>query len=266
MDMLFMQRIGIMIVFIKCLIKNKLNKTYMADDALLIRIDRLLAKHELSNKNLHANLQYKESDYRDNRRMKNGSENKKIYNQLCKNNLSKLELYRKDYKKRYNKKNGIAKLECYCENKIFNKFDHICSLVNKAKNEKTNVKKRIFKKYALPIILLSLFSLLALIMPIIFSKYNPLSEKWCFNGCEGKHSSKDAQEAHSSGGFTKIPIDYETYKLIGTVNCIYLFVTLHIALFVSIYICYKIIKYEGLKAGKSKMSAKEYYRMFKSTF
>ncbi|VUZ99672.1 Plasmodium exported protein, unknown function [Plasmodium vivax] len=241
--MLFMQRIGIMMIFNKCLNNNILNKAYNSSDHLGVRTDRLLAKNELGNKILHANLQNKASDYRDHRRVMNGSDNITIYKQLGKSNLSKLELYRKDYKKRYNKKNGIAKLECYCEKKAFDKFDHICSLEESIKNGKKHLIKKLHKNYGLPIVLLTLFSLIGLIIPILdkCDKIHP----WLSCGTSGTD-----QDKHKDC-ITKL--NY----ICGT-NCV-LFMPFYIILLsTSIYLFLKFLKYKRLKSGKTKMNNTSY--------
>ncbi|SCA83660.1 Plasmodium exported protein, unknown function, partial [Plasmodium vivax] len=221
----------------QCLNNNILNKAYNSSDHLGVRTDRLLAKHELTNKNLHVNLQNKAFDYRDNRKVKNKSDDVNIYNQLGKNKLSKLELYRKDYKKRYNKKDGVAKLECYCEKKVFDKFDHICSLEESIKNGKKHLIKKLHKNYGLPIVLLTLFSLIGIIIPIL-DKCEKIHD--IINcGISGSTGHDDCQNKLDYICGSNVVI-FMPFYIILLSTCIYLFV--------------KFLKYKRLKSGKTKMN------------
>ncbi|VVA00397.1 Plasmodium exported protein, unknown function [Plasmodium vivax] len=222
---------------------NKFNESHKAYGILGRKNYRLLAKNELANKNVHVHLLDKASNYRDNRRMKNGAENITIYKQLGKNNLNKLELYRNDYKKRYNKKSGLAKLECYCEKKVFDKFDHICSLEENIKNGKKHLIKKLYKSYGLPIVLLSLFSLIGIIIPILDKCYN--MHPWLSCGI-----NENDQDKHKDC-ITKL--NY----ICGT-NCV-LFMPFYIILLsTSIYLFLKFLKYKRLKSGKTKMNNTSY--------
>ncbi|SCA81907.1 Plasmodium exported protein, unknown function, partial [Plasmodium vivax] len=224
----------------QCLNNNIYNKTYMENDTLGIRIDRLLARSELAQKEERNILQHKSSDYRDNRRMKNGSDNIKTYNKLGKNNLNKLELYKKDYRKRYNKKNKIAKLECYCEKNVFDKFDHICILEENIKNGKKHLKKNLFKNYGLSIVLLSLFSLIGIIIPIL-DIYDKIHDMICpINGISSHDDCTTKAE-----------------YICGT-NYVLFMPFYIILLLTSIYLFAKFLKYKRLKSGKTKMKNRPY--------
>ncbi|SCA83707.1 Protein of unknown function, putative, partial [Plasmodium vivax] len=217
-----------------CMNNNIFNKTNMSDGILGIRIDRLLAKRELSQKEERNNLLHKPSDYINNRGLQKGAENISKYNTLGKNKLNNWELYRKNYEKRYNKKKGISKLECYCENKIFDKFDHIYDLEEKIKNGKKHLKKKLYKKYGLPIVLLNLFPLLALIIPTLDKYYN--MHPWLSCGITDNDPNK-----------------HESSKTIITYICgtnIAFFITFSIILLlIFIYILLKALKYKRLKEG-----------------
>ncbi|KMZ88918.1 hypothetical protein PVBG_06307, partial [Plasmodium vivax Brazil I] len=118
-------------------------------------------------------------------------------------------------------KKGLAKLDCYCEKKIFAKIDDICEFARKTKNEKKRFKK-IGKKYGLPYCLSVLYIFIALIITII----NIFGAKW-LNFLNG------------------IPLTL--YKIL----CYILFVALPIIIFlVLFYIMIKVIKYDRLEEGK----------------
>ncbi|SCA82039.1 Plasmodium exported protein, unknown function, partial [Plasmodium vivax] len=222
---------------------NKFNESHKAYRILGRKNNRLLAKHELANKNVRVNLLDKASNYRDNRRIKNEAENITIYKQLGKNNLNKLELYRKDYRKRYNKKKGVAKLECYCEKKAFDKFDHICSLEESIKNGKKHLIKKLHKNYGLPIVLLTLFSLIGLIIPIL-DKCDKIHDMFKCN------VDMNTETGHDS---CKTNLNY----ICGS-NVVIFMPFYIILLSTSIYLFVKFLKYKRLKSGKNKINNTPY--------
>ncbi|SCA81708.1 Protein of unknown function, putative, partial [Plasmodium vivax] len=221
-----------------CLNNNILNNAYMSEDRVGIRTDRLLAKYELGIKNERSILLDKTSDYRNNSRMPKEAENMSKYNMIGKNVLNNFEYYRKNYEKRYNKKKGIAKLECYCEKKVFDNLDYICSLEEKIKSGKKRLKNILYKNYGLPIVLFLLFSLLGLIIPILDEYHNIHKMMSC-----GISSSK--------------PEDHEKCKtivmcILGS-NIAFFMTFVIILLFVFIYIFLKTLKYKRLKEGRIKI-------------
>ncbi|KMZ95138.1 hypothetical protein PVMG_06005 [Plasmodium vivax Mauritania I] len=155
------------------------------------------------------------------KKLKKKKEDSSTYKRLKREGLNDMEIYKKSFQCKYNKKKGLAKLDCYCEKKIFAKIDDICEFARKTKNEKKRFKK-IGKKYGLPYCLSVLYIFIALIITII----DISGEKW-LNFLKG------------------IPgILYE-------ILCYILFVALPIIIFlVLFYIAIKFIKYERLIDGK----------------
>ncbi|KMZ77104.1 hypothetical protein PVIIG_06289 [Plasmodium vivax India VII] len=74
----------------------------------------------------------------------------------------------KNYKKRYMRKKGLSKLDCYYENKIFRKFNNICDIGKKMQYDENLSKKVFLKKYGLGLIIFALIPVLGFIFPILF--------------------------------------------------------------------------------------------------
>ncbi|KMZ88917.1 hypothetical protein PVBG_06292, partial [Plasmodium vivax Brazil I] len=74
----------------------------------------------------------------------------------------------KGYKDRYMKKKGLSKLDCYYENKVFGKINHIRDIAEKMHNDKKRWKKFFLKKYGIVLMLFALIPAIGLIFPILF--------------------------------------------------------------------------------------------------
>ncbi|SCO66143.1 Protein of unknown function, putative, partial [Plasmodium vivax] len=181
------------------------------------------------------------------------------YGRLNSVRLNHLDNYMKGYNKRYSKKSGFAKLDCYCEKKIFDKIDYINKLAEKMQNNKKSYKKQIFNKFVFKFILFALLPLLGLIFPILFGGKDKDDTiiKWC-------------KKSHDTGKICKFyPVVHgtqEAYDAVTYMNYVIFYLLLTTVIFVIIYAFIKLIKYEKLKAGKGKMKAKEYYRFCKEFF
>ncbi|KMZ76722.1 hypothetical protein PVIIG_05895 [Plasmodium vivax India VII] len=230
-----------------------------------IRYNRLLTKRDfqkgLENKILRDDLH----GYEKNKEIKT-EKAISTYGSLKPEGLNYYDTYKKNYKKRYSKKKGLAKLDCYCEKKVFDKIDNILKLADKLQNDKKYFKKKIRNKYIIPFIVFGLLPLLGVILPILFWESNPLFKNYCFNDCKETHGSSksDITEIHNDKKRDLFPFDENTFVIFKVLNYIYLCVTLIIAIMVPIYVLWKFIKYEGLKAGKSRMNFKEYYHLLKN--
>ncbi|EDL42803.1 variable surface protein Vir10, putative [Plasmodium vivax] len=75
------------------------------------------------------------------KKLKKKKEDSSTYKRLKREGLNDMEIYKKSFQCKYNKKKGLAKLDCYCEKKIFAKIDDICEFARKTKNEKKRFKK-----------------------------------------------------------------------------------------------------------------------------
>ncbi|KMZ88919.1 hypothetical protein PVBG_06308 [Plasmodium vivax Brazil I] len=228
-------------------------------------LHRLLAKHEL-----HSELRHKgtgaqllhDSVGKGN---KNVADDISIRSQLNKKGSNNVEAYMQNYKRRYKKKKGLYKLDCYCEKKVFDKLNYIYTLSDKMRNDKKGFKKKIRKKYDIGFIILSLIPALGLIYYILFG---------CGKGFRGvielcmedkhyiKEPSKHKEDVSCNG--LKREEWQNTIGNIGFANEIFSFTMITIVLLFFIYILAKVIKYEKLKAGRDKMSLKEYFLFTKS--
>ncbi|KMZ94939.1 hypothetical protein PVMG_06110 [Plasmodium vivax Mauritania I] len=156
------------------------------------------------------------------KKLKTKKEDSSTYKRLKREGLNDMEIYKKSFQCKYNKKKGLAKLDGYCEKKIFDKLDNICGLAKKMNDEKKCYKKAL-KKYGLPFGLCGSFGLIAGII-IIYDilKYN-------LPNCSGKCASTESHH----------------------IICTILFYGLPVILFlVLLYIFIKIIKYDRLVDGK----------------
>ncbi|KMZ76561.1 hypothetical protein PVIIG_06578, partial [Plasmodium vivax India VII] len=124
-----------------------------------------MAKNELGTKSNHAGLTVNSSKYGDNKILKNDKEHASIYAKLERCDSNNLEKYKKDLRRNYSKKKGISKLDCYCEQKIFNKIDKIYKVAKNMNNDRNRINKIINKKYGLKFVLLCLYPLTGLILP-----------------------------------------------------------------------------------------------------
>ncbi|SCA60824.1 Plasmodium exported protein, unknown function [Plasmodium vivax] len=240
------------------LLENK----YEHGNILNINHHRLLAKHELHSKLGYAGkggqlLHESIGKYR-----KNVADDISISSQLNKKGSNNVETYMKNYKRRYAKKKGVSKLDCYCEKKVFDKINYIYTLSDKMRNDKKGFKNKIRKKYGIGLIILSLIPALGLIYYILFG---------CGKGFRGVFelcANKDhyvSRNHVTTNGCTLLYRDVwdQTLGNIGLANGIFSFTMITIVLFFFIYIFIKVIKYKKLKAGKGKMSINEYYRFCK---
>ncbi|CAG9480076.1 unnamed protein product [Plasmodium vivax] len=108
--------------------------------------NRSLAQHEIQRNSKYQSHRGNLYDNKMNKNMKDDENNKPTYEYL-KKGLNDLESYKKDYNRRYAKKKGLAKLDCYYEKKIFNKIDEIYELSRKVNNSKKALKKEMYKKF-----------------------------------------------------------------------------------------------------------------------
>ncbi|KNA01711.1 hypothetical protein PVNG_04737 [Plasmodium vivax North Korean] len=242
--------------------KKRCIKKFPCDNALEIKFKivnplnkgfyRLLAKHELKNDLYKTQVRQNYADYGMNKNKKKDTGNKSTYSHVKKSGLNELDAYRKGYKQRYSKKKGLAKLDCYCEKKVFDKFDYINNLSVKINNSKISFIKKLFNKYVIRFIILSLIPFLGLIIPTLFggdkeeNTIIPLCPRTCT-----KHDGTTGNAEHERK-YTWSPFSKDEWNFISYLNIIlsYLFVIMIILLI--IYTHVKFIKYEKIKSGKKK--------------
>ncbi|KMZ88757.1 Protein of unknown function, putative [Plasmodium vivax] len=226
---------------------------------------RLLAKHELHRELRHvgtgAKLFYDSVD----KSKRKVADDITISSQLNKKGSNNVETYMKNYKRRYEKKKGLYKLDCYCEKKVFDKLNYIYTFSDKMKNDKKGFKNKIRKKYGIGLIILSLIPALGLMYYILFG-YNkdlPGAIALCRNN--NHYGSEDGKHKTSPACALLRRDEWDqTLGDIGLANAVFSFTMITIVVLFFIYIFIKVIKYKKLKAGRDKMSLKEYYRFTKS--
>ncbi|KMZ82387.1 hypothetical protein PVIIG_05558 [Plasmodium vivax India VII] len=244
----------------KCDFGRTLEKISKNDNIIDIGFKRSLAKHEFRNKLEQSGLREELKDYR-NYKVKKNSEDISAYGGLKRGISNKLDTYKKGYKDRYGKKKGLAKLDCYYENKIFNKIDNIYELTNKINNKNKSYNKKILGKYVISFILFALLPFLGIIFPILIhgdDKDKPILP----------FSTEDCKNDGANGTcqYNLIHISQDTLDAIVYLNKTISFLLLILVVLSIVYTFIKVIKYEKLKANKGKMNAKEYCRFCKDTF
>ncbi|KMZ88715.1 hypothetical protein PVBG_05571 [Plasmodium vivax Brazil I] len=91
------------------------------------------------------------------KKLKTKKEDSSTYKRLKREGLNDMEIYKKSFQCKYNKKKGLAKLDCHCEKKIFDKLDVIRLLAKNMKDDKKCFKK-VCKRYGLPFALSFIFA------------------------------------------------------------------------------------------------------------
>ncbi|KNA02262.1 hypothetical protein PVNG_04493 [Plasmodium vivax North Korean] len=197
-------------------------------DLAVNRTYRLLSKDALQNE-LTSNNPY----YKDKYKLTGRKDNTGTYAKLKQGHSDNLETYRKNLRRNLSKKNGLKKLDCYCEEKIFKGIDKLDNLAQNMDRSKTKITRIIFKKYCIRIIFSSLIPLFAITLPIL-------------NAIDS--------DVGVTGGKLKI-LRYLNDKLISNFVNIYsalIFASGIMMFLVCLYSLIKIIKYEGIKQGKIK--------------
>ncbi|KMZ83286.1 hypothetical protein PVBG_06055 [Plasmodium vivax Brazil I] len=222
------------------------------DRTFNISFKRLLAKGEpqrefedtRNRKGLADNIVYKE-------KTKYISENISRLSHKNDKGLNKFDVYMKNYNRRYSQKKGLSKLDCYYEKKVFDKFQNICEFAKKANYDKKRCKKLFFKKYGIGLILFSLLPVLGFIFPILFwgKKAGDALINFCKNADHGDpEKSHDATCPHY-----KLLIPEGALGAINYLNIIFFSIIALIVTTIIFYVLFKAMKYEKLKAEKSKM-------------
>ncbi|KNA02420.1 hypothetical protein PVNG_05041 [Plasmodium vivax North Korean] len=199
----------------------------------------------LQENKVHNKLTNKNVNYRDNYKLFDGREGLTTYAKLKEKNSNNFVAYKKPLKRDYSKMKGLKKLDCFCEERIFNAIENFDKTADNMKCSKKNFFKIIYKKYTSNIIIFCFFICFGNIIPIL----NTIQYKMSKGGGYG-----------SFWNYIGIRNYYcEIYQ--NLLIIIYIILILG-----SIYILIKIVKYDGIKAGKSKMKAKEYFSFIKKTY
>ncbi|SCA81860.1 Plasmodium exported protein, unknown function [Plasmodium vivax] len=242
---------------------QSLQKRHNSDEPLNVIFNRLLAKNELQRKLYHDRTKgYTPYDV-DNMRSKNNTYTQSTYAHIKKRDFDVLDTYKKNYKSRYSKKKGLAKLDCYFEKKIFDQIDYIYGLAGKWQKDKNSFKKKLLKKYGILFLLTALVPLLGLIYPslLIGETAKDRIFRWC--GWSGTGHNTTNLPCSKGGLYHYSPdIIYGLYDL----NAVLFHLINIISFSFIIYTFLKVVKYEKMKAGKGKMNKKEYIDFCKDVF
>ncbi|VUZ95651.1 Plasmodium exported protein, unknown function [Plasmodium vivax] len=251
---------------------KSLENIYKQDNILDIKFNRLLAKHDIKRELEYTRLREKLPDISSYKSERDVYGNQSAYSGVKSKAPNNIDIYMKNYKKRYMRKKGLSKLDCYCENKVFDKFNHICDIGKKMQYNEKRANKFFLKKYGIHIIIFALSPALGLIFPILFGFRD---NKGIFGLCPGGNGSGSHFENNNvhkttvDGGTCHRKWLYDikdTLEYIGDASYIFSFIMITIFLLVIFYILIKVIKYEKIKAGKGKMNMKEYCRFCKDIF
>ncbi|KMZ98758.1 hypothetical protein PVNG_00552 [Plasmodium vivax North Korean] len=242
----------------------KLSENQQENDKILNRkFKRLLARYEKQRELQHRGLKENISDDRWNRKGRGESHNLLTYSGIKGKASNSVDTYMKNYKDRYMKKKGLSKLDCYYENKLFGKFNHMCDIAEKVHNDKKRWKKFFLKKYGISLIIFSLIPALGLIFYILFGVGDKpgiygLCKEDHFNKPGGTITTHNDNEYDGAICPKKWLYDSkETITIFEYVNFIITFIIIAIVVFVVIYILIKVIKYEKIKGGKGKMDVQK---------
>ncbi|VVA00102.1 Plasmodium exported protein, unknown function [Plasmodium vivax] len=222
-----------------CYTSENMNCGHMFDGTYRIVMNRLLSKTDLEFGLEQNNMNEDISRNYESNELMNESDDRSIYRRLKRSSSNHMYSYRKNFKNTYTKKNGLERLDCYCERKIFNNIDKIYKLAENGNYDKKKFKNIIMKKYGYKIILSSLFLLLGLIVPIL------AKAKVEMQFLKDQKLLRTLIPALSSAFFI-------IYSTIFILSILYSFI--------------KVVKYEKLKEGKGKMNRKEYICFCKDIF
>ncbi|SCA83745.1 Protein of unknown function, putative, partial [Plasmodium vivax] len=179
------------------------------------------------------------------------------YEKLSKRNSNNIGDLNRNYRNKFVKKRGLAKLDNYFEKKMFEKIDNIYDLSKKMKNDKRSYKKKILNKYGYKLILFCLLPILGLILPIILGA-NPFGICLIEFCKHTSHSGVNESCTKYMIGDKQSILECSLY-----INAVYTYIMTIIVICFVLYALIKIIKYEMIKSNKGKMSLKEYCRFSK---
>ncbi|SCA82146.1 Protein of unknown function, putative, partial [Plasmodium vivax] len=221
---------------------------------------RLLSKHEQHRELRDTRFKDKLPDRNLHKNKRNVSDHISTYSEVRSKASNNFDIYMKGYKDRYIKKKGLYKLDCYYENKIFGKINHIRDIAEKLHNDKKRCRNFFLKKYGIVLILFALIPAIGMIYPIVFGidkNYIGIAGV-CPNS---EHFTGSNPQTHTNTGsedcdYNWLYVKVDLIKSFGNVSYTFLFTTTIIVLSIICYIFIKLRKYEKLKAGKCKMNVK----------
>ncbi|KMZ88655.1 hypothetical protein PVBG_06017, partial [Plasmodium vivax Brazil I] len=169
----------------------------------------------------------------------------------------------KNYNHRYTKKKGLKKLDCYWENKIFDKIEKVNVISERIQNRKKSFIKRIINKYTIFLFLFALLPALGGIIPELFGQEKAKDRVWkiFFGTCTNKKNNNSDECKHDY-----YHVSADAGKAMFYMNTIITSMLFIVITLMIVYISVKYIKYILLKHGLGNITLKEYFRLLKNTF
>ncbi|KMZ88799.1 hypothetical protein PVBG_05711 [Plasmodium vivax Brazil I] len=214
-------------------------------NSLYIAAYRLLAEHDLKTGLYDKKIEDNLLKYRDNGIVKIDNYDSSVYKKLQKRCSNDLKIYKQQFKRKYKKRKGLKRLDCYCEKKIFDMIDILGEQPVGTSGNNIKLKKNIVRKLGIRAILMCLVPLIGIILPIL----DEIKGSTQSNNCN--------QSLLLVSGIPK-----SVYIIYGI-----LFIILtYIILFSIIYTMKKVVKYHRLEAGRGKLNFSEYCHFCKDIF
>ncbi|VUZ99856.1 Plasmodium exported protein, unknown function [Plasmodium vivax] len=220
-----------------------------------IKFNRLLSYSEQQRDLERKRFREKLPDSRTYKGKRNVPDNTSAYSHVKNIGSNHFDIYLKNYKSRYMRKKGLSKLDCYYENKLFKKLSHFDDITENMKYDRKRLKKFLFKKYGITIILFFLIPAIGLIYPIVFGVRNDCPGIVGICSTSG-HNVEKYHEKNDGCPYRWLYTNKDLIENIGYINGIFTIILSIIILLVYIYILLKIKKYEKITAGKNKISVK----------
>ncbi|KMZ96434.1 hypothetical protein PVNG_06142 [Plasmodium vivax North Korean] len=193
---------------------------------------------------VHDKLPNKKLNHSGNYKLFDGKEGLTPYAKLKEDYSDNYRTYMRVLKRKYPKKKGLKKLDCYCEEKIFIAIENFDKISDSKICSKRNFINIFLKKYNLYLMSFFFFISFGSIIPIL-------------NNVECNVSADKYESLWKNIGLSASPFLIYTFFFI---------ISLIIIIFAIIYTLQKIVKYDGIIAGKNKMKAKEYISFIKETY
>ncbi|CAG9479395.1 unnamed protein product [Plasmodium vivax] len=215
-------------------------------NSLYIAAYRLLAEHDLKTGLYDKKIEDNLLKYGDNGIVKIDNYDSSVYKKLQKRCSNDLKIYKQQFKRKYKKRKGLKRLDCYCEKKIFDMIDILGEHPVGTSSYNIKLKKNIVRKWGLRIIGMCLIPLLGIVLPI-FDRIDSST----------KLDTNKTQSILKESGIPK-PV----YIIYG----IFFIILTYIILFSIIYTMTKVVKYHRLEAGRGKLNFREYCHFCKDIF
>ncbi|KMZ82478.1 hypothetical protein PVIIG_06210 [Plasmodium vivax India VII] len=216
-------------------------------DSLYIAEYRLLAEQDLKTRLYDKKLEDNLLKYRDNGILKIDNYDSSVYKKLQKSCSNDLKIYKQQFKRKYARRKGLKRLDCYCEKKIFDMIEKIGEQPVGISSNNIKLKKNIVRKWGIRTILMCLIPLIGIILSIL-------------DLIEGSTS------VGSSGKKKRILLESGIPESVYIIYGIFFIILTYLILFLIIYTMTKVVKYHRLEAGRGKLKFREYCHFCKDIF